>query len=823
MATITSSLPSTDIVTTKEAGSPVAVRAGEGSGNSSRQLWQVPVFLAGVGVLVSVCLGRPLGGDHNVRQLDRTLANARKILNQPDGDPREAANLARRALDSAQAFPGRLATAQFLLGSAEVRLAERASTLEGAEFWKSARRHLEEAERLGVSESDRGLLQYRLAKTLFFIGEDPQLVAEQLASTVDAAVDHAEGYRLLTEAYLRLRKPNLEEALKANERLRAVFQITPEQQALAQLQAGELNIRLGRAEAARKVLEKIGPQAPAGVLAQARVIRARSFQTEGLWEKAAEQWKTLLSDPRDPLPERGPALYHLGLCLARLNPAPDAAPAPYWEECLKVGKGEEVAAAALALAEVYLLAAVPEKAFVPLARAVEGIEAAADWRNTLVDLEKTRERFEQAVQEYRKTFKFDLALKTLDLYQKLAVQSRVALLRGEVSAEWAKTRSAMVRQMPPGDARNAEEEAVRSLYHAAADWYLKGADGVQGDAREEAIWLAALCLIEGQDERAAVLTLNRYLQIGKKPERVGEAWFRLGECHRKDGSQAGLAAAEASYKNCIQCASAFQYRARYQLALAMIARHELDEAEATLESNVKQLRKLGEPDPETMEKSLFALGDLAFQRKNYRLVDSCLRQVLKVDPPQTTAEATLGRFQLAESCRQLADEVQRTLLEGSVRTPEEVENYQKERRRWLLRAADEYLELARFLDTLESAGQLNPEVRIQVPFLAAICRFNLGEYDTALEIYAHLAERFSSPVAATETSPAPPLVEKYPQYRLEALAGVVRCHAALGQPDKVRLRLNELQAVLALPEVEQRVRDEYEKWIRQAAKSLAMP
>ena len=273
MATITSSPPSSDSVTTKAAGIPVPPRAGEGSGNKSRQLWQVPIFLAGVGALVGVCLGRPLGGDHTVRQIDRMLANARKSLSQPDSDGKEAADIARRALDSAPAFPGRQATAEFLLGSAEVRRAERGSPLESADFWQSARRHLEEAERLGVAERDRGLLQYRLAKTLFFTGEEPQRVVEQLASAVDAAEDHAEGYRLLTEAYLRLPKPNVEEALKANERLRSVLQITPEQQALAQLQAGELNIRLGGPKRRVKVLEKIGPQAPAGI-ARARVMRA---------------------------------------------------------------------------------------------------------------------------------------------------------------------------------------------------------------------------------------------------------------------------------------------------------------------------------------------------------------------------------------------------------------------------------------------------------------------------------------------------------------------------------------------------------------------
>ena len=219
-----------------------------------------------------------------------------------------------------------------------------------------------------------------------------------------------------------------------------------------------------------------------------------------------------------------------------------------------------------------------------------------------------------------------------------------------------------------------------------------------------------------------------------------------------------------------------------------------------------------------MEKSLFALGDLAFQRKELspgRFVSApeCSRSIRRRRRPRRRG---LG-FQLAEAYRRLADEVQRTLLEGAVRTPEEQENYQKEHRRWLLRAADEYFELARFLDTPESAGQLRPEERIQVPFLAAICRFNLGEYETALEIYAHLAERFTLPnVSALPTAPAPPLAARYPQFRLEALAGVIRCQAALGKPEEVRQRLKELQSML--PDVEPAIREEYEKWVRQAAK-----
>ena len=161
--------------------------------------------------------------------------------------------------------------------------------------------------------------------------------------------------------------------------------------------------------------------------------------------------------------------------------------------------------------------------------------------------------------------------------------------------------------------------------------------------------------------------------------------------------------------------------------------------------------------------------------------------------PQTTPEATRARFQLAESCRLLADEAQRKVLDNTARTPEEVEHLEKDKRYWLKKAADEFFELAQFLDKPESAGQSTPEERIQVPFQAAICRFNNAEYDIALDIYTHIADTFKvPPVPAPSDLAAEALAKRYPQLRLEALAGVVRCHAAMGQPDKVRTALAEL-------------------------------
>src|SRR5262249_223307 len=141
----------------------------------------------------------------------------------------------------------------------------------------------------------------------------------------DSADDRAEGYRLLTEAYLRLPEPNLKAAIEVNEKLRLVPKLPPEAQAQAQLQGGELLVRLHRAEDARKVVKNISTQAPPRVLSQARVLRAQSFQTENRFSEASDEWKKLLSDTREPLPNRSLVLYFLGVCEAKDGKQQDAA------------------------------------------------------------------------------------------------------------------------------------------------------------------------------------------------------------------------------------------------------------------------------------------------------------------------------------------------------------------------------------------------------------------------------------------------------------------------------------------------------------------
>src|SRR5262249_40042167 len=171
--------------------------------------------------------------------------------------------------------------------------------------WNSARAHLEEAQVLGIAETDATRLTYLLAKAWVHTNGEWTQIIDALERSIEAGADEpAEGYALLADAYLRLPERNVEAALKANEKELAVHYIGEELLAPARLLRGELLLELRRTEEARKVLANIGIQAPPGVLAKARYLRAISFQQEEHWNEAEALWKETLEDhavpPRDP-------------------------------------------------------------------------------------------------------------------------------------------------------------------------------------------------------------------------------------------------------------------------------------------------------------------------------------------------------------------------------------------------------------------------------------------------------------------------------------------------------------------------------------------
>jgi tetratricopeptide (TPR) repeat protein len=751
---------------------------------ASRPLWQVPVFIAGVAALACAWVAHaPV--DSGPRQVARQLAKARQLLSRPDGDAESAAVAAQHALDEMGADGDRIGEASFLLGTARMRQADRALGEEGKTLWLTARRFFEDAERAGVPAQDKPHLRYRLAKVSFHTGEDPRRVAERLAEAAPDAEDGAEAYDLLSQAYLSQNPPDYSKALEANTKLREQSILQIDMLAKVQLRSGELKLKMGHIEEARKDLELINPSAPASIICRARLLRARSYQEESKWGEAATLWQEAINDKREAITDRAEVFYLLGVCHRHLDQIDDAVKA--WEECIHAGDATpEGVAAAIQLAELRLTRKEYAHAVDLLATTVNHIHKAAEWKNPYIDRAKALEIFEKSAGTLRASDQFELALQLTGHYDRLAAPGKAASLRAEIATDWARKRkTASAGTTPPPE----EDPAIRDLFCKAGEAFIEASTNV-ADGGAEHLWQAASRFLDGHDLTRAVSTLDRYLKDEKRPERLGEGWFLLGEAQRQSKN---TDVAEQAYVSCLKYPTPFAFRARYQLALLYWEAGRADQARDILVQNLQQLRF--DPDAEALEKSLYALGNFAYQRHDYAEVVKRLEEALNQFP--ANADHTRALRQLAESYRQLAVEAKRDELIGDSPNPEFIKHLRQKHQQFLQKAAVEYQELATFLEKPESTGHLTPAERAEVPLIAADLRYNLGQYKEALALYEKLMDSDSG------------------TKRVLALAGAARCHFTLGQREKLQERLDEIRKALA--GLDEPTRQQWEEWLSLAS------
>jgi tetratricopeptide (TPR) repeat protein len=526
------------------------------------------------------------------------------------------------------------------------------------------------------------------------------------------------------------------------------------------------------------------------------------------WDLAAGLLLKARSDSREPQENLGRIHLDLGYCYFRQQ-LPDEA-AQVWEQCLRLPgdkrPGPEQRAAAVQLAELHLQhSSAPDKALDTLEGTFGTVPTAEEWSNELVELSRLTELCERAIQATAKGQR-DLAIRWTQFYQKVAPPGRAQQLRGELLAQAGQEQWEAASKAEPANAPAQKEQATKVLREAARSYAAAADLNPDSTAQADLLWKAADLALQVQDSEPATQLLTRMIEllgrkdvvIDDKLQRRGKAWYLMAETLRQMNSPK----AEEAYQNCIGTLGPWPYRARFQLAMYAQKRGAIDDAEAILVQNLHLLQF--EKDDKAKEWSLYAIGNLYFLQKKYQDVARAFEKALDQFPKN--AEAPRARLQLAESYRQLALQNSLKDLTNMSSTPEGREHYKREHRRWLIKAAEEFENLARFLTTPESEGYLTKEERIQVPFTVASCRFDLGQYGPALEIYAFLAEEHRGSVAA-----------------LEALGGAVRCHAALGQNDLLQRRLGEIRSQLPLLS-DEAVRGQWEQWLTlAAAKPAATP
>ena len=553
-----------------------------------------------------------------------------------------------------------------------MRVAERPAAALATEQWLKVRTELELAEKLGVPEGDHNRLQYRLGKVGFYTDSDPAgVIARLTASVSKLADDRAEGYNLLTQANLRLTPPNLPAALEANEQLRQQPFVADEILAQARLTGGELLLRLKQPDEARKVLGKVGNQAPPAIQTQAHILRARSYQEEQKWAEAATAWQAALADPTVSQTQAGLIRYNLGLCYRKLD---QPLATTIWEECVRNKTGEESVAAALELADLQLQDGKNDKAVLDrIEEALGTVRKSEDWHNNIISRARASEIFEHCCQTAKQAGKFDLALQLVALYERLAPPGRALVMRGEIAADWAAARQNAARN-GPASARAAEEQAARELFNRAGEDYERAAQQAPNVPEHgDYLWLSTKCFILAGQQGKAQAMLDRLFELIPRPDaHLAEGWFLLGESFRQEmqpkapDRDVKMQSAEKAYKACIQYPpTIFSYRARYQIASFARERGETDNAVSTLEQIITDLRGL-ESDPamqEVLEQACFALANICYTRKDYLTVVRKLKEVLHKLP--ASMEASKARYELADSYRLLADQQERLLNDGT--------------------------------------------------------------------------------------------------------------------------------------------------------------
>ncbi len=781
------------------------------------QLWQVPCFLAGLLALVGIWATRPLWYDPEARQLQRDLADARRMLEEPNSRVNGVPALLEQALERMNRFPARMGEAHFLLGSAYLRLADQLHADKAVDTRRKARSELELAEKLGVPEADLMRLRYRLGKVWFQTGGDSQRIADYLSQSVEqAADDRSEGYGMLAQTYRVLN--NVSAALQANEWQLQLPTRDENLLAPARLFRGELLLGLKNPkehDAARKVLVHIGPSAPPGIFSRARSLLARSYQDDQDWSNAERLWKEIVKDPGTPVAERGRILYDLGLCYRNLKRPKDYPKdaADAWTRAIGAA-GQEGQAAMLRLAELRLESGDRPAAIELYERALQNVSRPEDYQNPLVALTQARSLLESACRVCQEAGDYQDAYKLALLYTKLTGPGSAQLLLAQAAEGWAVAKLEQAHHEKNSDAAHRAEEEARTHFREAGSAYQAAAKAQHDQA--DWLWRAGESFWQGQDFHRAVAVWNQVVQLSLPAERRSEAWHHLGEAY--DALQEGEAAAQAYRRSIEQSGEQpgpFAFRSRYRLAMVEARRRNFDEAEKIL---VHNLELMTETDREAHEQSLFALAALLFRRGEYSLAAWRWEKALAQYP--ANPEALTAHFRLGECYRHLAEADFQQFRPSDPFADERIRSHRGQNIRWLEQAAAHYQKVVDDLEARQQAATWKASdaaLLANALFARADCRFNLGtylgRYDEAIALYDDLAKRYVHQVEG-----------------LIAVKELWRCYFVSEPPDREKaeatlkrarqhLEPMEDSAFQGLPESQSRAA--WQRWIQEAEEQLS--
>jgi tetratricopeptide (TPR) repeat protein len=733
----------------------------------SRQ-WQVPVFFLGLAALAAVAVGRPYLAQYSPNSPERLMQGVKDDLASDPPALDRVIDRTQKIVDQTDASPKLRGEAHFVLGTVLLKKAE-GDPSEAMPLFQQAKHHLEQADRLGVPETDRVPLTVRLAKTWLVTNADPELAIRALSRVADTCADPFEAYGLLAEAQRRKQPQDFPALLEATRQqvARAPATADPAKLSQARLQLAELFLQAKNSRDARVVLMRLVSDAPPDVIYPARKMLARCHEEAQDWPSAAQTWAQLRDDPKLPAAEKARVLFALGRALFQ-NQRPDEA-ALAWQSAAAIG-GPEAQAASLRLAELRCTTD-PRVAMSALSDALAGVSAPETYKNELIPLDDLRAIFGRCSEQLRNRGEFEPAVELSKLYAKVAAPGRAMVQQAEATAAWA------------DDLTKKGQPAATQLTEAARQYLTAATATPNSTDAANWLWHAADLAQKAPDNALALDALNRYVQLESivGPERVAAELYTIGAVQERAKN---LAEARTAYQKSAATPNAFRFKARYALARFDLADarqdeeirqnpklddadrmiHELraklkfDDAEKMLQDNLSELRQAAQPDPGVQELTVYGLADIAYERGDYAMADPRLRGALQEYPQ--SANAIRARNQLALCIWRKAIEEFRTLSNEKI--PEaQRQRTQKELVDSLKQSADQFalVEKALMDRPLDSLSATDRECLIKAAFSVGDVQCVAGLYQEALARYEELVKRFAGTI-----------------YELHAIRQVWHCH-----------------------------------------------
>lgn len=497
----------------------------------TRNLWQLPVLLLGVGLFVSAWQGwLPVGAADPKDAFVRDIAALKAGYEKTTPDPVELKTLLNKVAGGIESYPQHAPLARYHLGSGYVRLAElTAAPDEARGYWMLARQHFDLVTDRQLSDpNDVPRFKFRAAKAQAAVGlpVDAPIADVVLLATVlsnpPPGEEAGETHRLVADLALRVSPPSIAQAkLSLTQYLTATGVATPPASlARARLRLGDLYYRTGEYDQARRWLEQIGTDAPTDVLSPAKASLARVLMADGNYPAAAKEWELLRGAPGVPPSIRLMAAYQLAVCKLKLRENEQAA--KLFEEATK-GDGPEAVASMVLLADVHLRspdAARHKVAADLLAGAVKGVKIAADYDPSLVPLNELQTTFELAVTTLLNDGAFEHALKAAEAYAVVCAPARDRERRAEVLGAWAIALK-----------KGKQDKEAKPKFKAAADEFAAlAAFQPKIEGKLDALKRAAALYRQAEEHATAATRLEEALKLPGVPEpALAPLWADLAD------------------------------------------------------------------------------------------------------------------------------------------------------------------------------------------------------------------------------------------------------------------------------------------------------